>query len=80
MLNTQFLPSGQYGLWFGYCFSGPLPLRSHKEQVTFSGPFRGVPSHLDYTRNDTGPNSTVGVKIDIFVMAIRVTLKKLQLI
>ncbi len=47
----QFLPTGQYGLCFGYCFSGPLPLRSHKEQVTFSGPFLGVPSHLDYTRN-----------------------------
>ncbi len=29
--------------------SGPLPLRSHKRQVTFSGPFLGVPSHLDYT-------------------------------
>ncbi len=42
----QFLPSGQYGLCFGYCFSGPLPLRSHKEQVTFLGPFLGVPSLL----------------------------------
>ncbi len=38
----QFLPSGQYGLCFGYCFSGPIPLRSNKEQVTFSGPFLGV--------------------------------------
>ncbi len=27
--SLQFLPSGQYGLCFGYCFSGPLPLRSH---------------------------------------------------
>ncbi len=33
------VPAGQYGLCFGYCFSGPLPLRSHKEQVTFSGHF-----------------------------------------
>ncbi len=37
-------------------FSGPLPLRSHKEQVTFSGPFLGVPSHLDYTRNRPEPS------------------------
>ena len=29
---------------------------------------------------DTGPNSTVRVKIDIFVMAVRITLQKLQLI
>ncbi len=26
----QFLPLGQYGLCYGYCFSGPLPLRSSK--------------------------------------------------
>ncbi len=24
----QFLPTGLHGLCFGYCFSGPLPLRS----------------------------------------------------
>ncbi len=24
----QLLPTGQHGLCFGYCFSGPLPLRS----------------------------------------------------
>ncbi len=41
---------------FGYCFSGPLPLRSHKEQVTFSRPFLGVPSLLDYTRNRPDPS------------------------
>ncbi len=52
----QFLPTGQYGLCFGFCFSGPLPLRSHKEQVTLSGPFLGVPSHLDYTRNWPEPS------------------------
>ncbi len=34
---TQFLPSGQYGLCFGYCFSGPLPLCSHHGQVTLRG-------------------------------------------
>ncbi len=33
----QFLPSGQYGLCFCYCFSGPLPLRSHHGQVTLWG-------------------------------------------
>ncbi len=29
---------------------------SHKEQVTFSGPFLGVPNHLDYTRNWPEPS------------------------
>ena len=48
--SLQFLPSGQYGLCFGYCFSGPLPLRSHNGQVTFLEPFPRVPSHLDYTQ------------------------------
>ncbi len=45
----QFLPSGQYGLCFGYCFLGPLPLHvhSHKAQATFWEPFPGVPSRLD---------------------------------
>ncbi len=52
----QFLPMGQYGLCFGYSSSCPLPLCSHKEQVTFSGPFLGVPSHLDYTRNRRDQN------------------------
>ncbi len=33
----QFLPSGQYGLCFGYCFSGPLTLCSHHGQVTLRG-------------------------------------------
>ncbi len=49
--SIQFLPAGQYGLCFGYCFPGPLPLRSHKGQVTLLEPFPGVPSHLDYTQN-----------------------------
>ena len=44
--SLQFLPSGQYVLCFGYSFLGPLPLLSHKEQVTFSGPFLGVLSLL----------------------------------
>ena len=55
-LFPPFLPSGQYGLWFGYYFSGPLPLRYHKEEVTFSGPFLGVPCLLDYTRNRPEPS------------------------
>ncbi len=38
------LPTGQYGLCFGYCFSGPLPPRSHIGQSTFRGLFPGVPS------------------------------------
>ena len=41
----QFLTPGQYGLCFSYLVSGLLPLRSHKRQVTFSGPFLEVPSH-----------------------------------
>ena len=45
------LPSGHYGLCFGYCFSGPLPLSSHKKQVTFLEPFLGIPTLLDYTGN-----------------------------
>ncbi len=48
--SLHFLLSGQYGLCFGYCFSDPLPLRSHKGQVTFLEPFPGVPTHLDYTQ------------------------------
>ncbi len=52
----QFLHTGQYGLCYCYCFSGPLPLRSHKEQVTFPWPFLGVPSHLDYTQNWPEPS------------------------
>ncbi len=28
MGSFQFLPTGLHGLCFGYCFSGPLPLRS----------------------------------------------------
>ncbi len=35
--SPQFLPSGQYGLCFGYCFSGPLPPCSHHGQVTLRG-------------------------------------------
>ncbi len=33
--SLQFLPSGQYGLCFGYCFSSPPPLRFHNGEVTF---------------------------------------------
>ncbi len=42
--SLQFLPSGQYGLCFGYCFTGPLPLCSHNGEVTFHGAcFRECP-------------------------------------
>ncbi len=54
--SLQFLPLGQYRLCFGYCFSGPLPLRSHKGQVTFLEPFPGVPSRLDYTQKLAKPS------------------------
>ena len=40
----QFLPMGQHGLCFGFCFSGPLPLRSLIIGPPF-GPTPGVPSH-----------------------------------
>ena len=42
--TRQLLPTGQYGLCFGYLVSGLIPLCYHKGQVTFSGPFLGVPS------------------------------------
>ncbi len=35
-----FLPSGQYGLCFGYFFSGTLPLRSHFNSPPFGVCFR----------------------------------------
>ena len=41
--SLHFLPSGQYGWCFGYCFSGLLPLCSDKGQVTFFGAFSGSP-------------------------------------
>ncbi len=41
--SLQFLPSGQYGLCFGYCFSGSLPLCSHNGEVTFLEPVSGSP-------------------------------------
>ncbi len=52
----QFMPLGQYGLYFWLSVSGPLTLHSHKRQVNFSGPFLRVPSHLDYTRNWPEPS------------------------
>ncbi len=36
----QFLPLGQYGLCFGYFFSGLLPLRSHFNSPPFGVCFR----------------------------------------
>ncbi len=36
----QFLPTGQYVLCFGYCFSGPLPLRLHFNSPPFGVCFR----------------------------------------
>ncbi len=36
----KFLSSGQYGLCFGYFFSGPLPLRSHFDSPPFGVCFR----------------------------------------
>ena len=51
--SLQFLLLGQYGLCMGYCFSGLLPLRSHKGEVNFLEPFPRVPSHLDYTQKST---------------------------
>ena len=61
--GSEFLPSGQYGLCFGYCFSGLLPLRSHKVQVTLLKPFPGVPSHLDYTQKLA--KSTLALKLSV---------------
>ena len=44
------------GCAFAIVFSGPLPLCFYKEQVTFSAPFIGVPSLLDYTQNRPEPS------------------------
>ncbi len=35
----QFLPKGQYGLYFGYLVSGPLHLRSNKDRSPLRGHF-----------------------------------------
>ncbi len=40
--SSSSLPTGQYGLCFGYCFSGPLPLHSHLT-VHLSGSVSGSP-------------------------------------
>ncbi len=49
---------------FGYCFSGPLLLRSHRGQViTLLEPFPGVPSHLDYTQKLA--KSTLALKLRV---------------
>ncbi len=39
-LSFQFLPTGLHGLCFGYCFSGPLPLRSLTNGPLFRVHFR----------------------------------------
>ncbi len=41
--SPQFPPSDQYGLCFGYCFSGPLPLRSHYNRLPFVESVSGSP-------------------------------------
>ena len=43
----QFLPSGQYGLCFGYCFSGRLPLRSPFNSPPFGVCFRELHAEID---------------------------------
>ncbi len=48
----HFLPTGQHGLCFGFCFSGPLPLRSIIVVPPFGGQLREFPSskmgHIRY--------------------------------
>ena len=41
--SLHFPPSGQYGLCFGYCFSGPLPLCSHFNRLPFVESVTGSP-------------------------------------
>ena len=57
------LPLGQYGLWFGFWFSGPLRLHSHYGQVTFREHFPGVPSCLGYTQKLA--RSTLALKLTV---------------
>ena len=40
VVSSSPLPTGQYGLCFGYCFSGLLPLRSHLNSPPFGVCFR----------------------------------------
>ena len=57
------LPSGQYGLSFGYFFSGPLPLRSHFNSPPFGVCFRESLVWIDYTQKLT--RSILALKLSV---------------
>ncbi len=58
----RFLPTGLHGLWFGFCFAGPLPLR-----FLLHGPLLrvhfGESLVIDYTQKST--ISTLAVKLSV---------------
>ncbi len=61
--NTfHFLPTGLHGLCFGFCFSGPLPLRSLPHGPLLRVHF-GESLVLDYTQKST--ISTLAVKLSV---------------
>ncbi len=60
MASSSSLPSGQYGLCFGYCFSGPLPLLSDFNSPPFGVCFRESLVLIDYTQKST--RSTLELK------------------
>ncbi len=56
------LPTGLHGLCFGFCFAGPLPLRSLLHGLLLRVPF-GESLVLDYTQKST--ISTLAVKLSV---------------
>ncbi len=61
--SLHFLPPGQYGLCFGFFFSGPLPLRSHYNSPPLGVCFRESLVLIDYTQKLT--RSTLSLKLSV---------------
>ncbi len=60
--DFQFLPTGLHGLCFGFCFAGPLPLRSLTHGPLLRVHF-GESLVIDYTQKST--ISTLAVKLSV---------------
>ena len=61
--SSSSLPTGQYGLCFGNCFSDPLPLRSHLNSPPFGVCFGDSQVLIDYTQKST--RSTLAFKLSV---------------
>ena len=61
--SSNSLPTGRYGLCFGYCFSGLFPLRSHFNSPPFMVCFRESLVLIDYTQKST--RSTLALKLSV---------------